>query len=258
MLKFFEEVVFKRTVKKYIDSNAGFSGVVGKASSQAARSVLEGKLTRENKRKPKAWKAETEESIFQDVVHELEQNYSQRNSQPYETPAFEGFEEASQGDKDDAGSEDEEQNHSQPAEEEALMSAEPQALMVSSIAERAKILSHPQTDETGRRFIYAPISIETVDCARKALIYLYKEQASSKVDWPNPAPHPRKDIPLKEAIEEYEGKLVYDTSFQGSTRTDTCSIRDPYNEKQFIRMALHTWGMKPMLRLKGKRVYHAE
>ncbi|KAF9919090.1 hypothetical protein BX616_001825 [Lobosporangium transversale] len=211
MLKFFEEVAFKRTVKKYIDPNAGFSDAVGKAPSQAAKSVLQGKLTRESMRKPKAWKAETEESTFQDVVHELEQNHSQHDSQPYGTLVFEEVEEAFQDDKDDAGSEDEEHNHSQPPEEEALMSAEPQALMVFSIAERTQdkssvtILPHLQTDETGRKFIYAPISIETVDCARKALIYLFREQASLKVEWPNPAPHPRKNIPLKEAIEECEG-----------------------------------------------------
>ncbi|KAF9909031.1 hypothetical protein BX616_011308, partial [Lobosporangium transversale] len=50
MLKLSEEVVFKQTVKKYIDPNMGFSGTVGKATPQAA---MKSKLACQGKREPK-------------------------------------------------------------------------------------------------------------------------------------------------------------------------------------------------------------
>jgi hypothetical protein len=50
MPSFFKSVVFKRTVKKYIDPNAGFSGVVGMKSNE-----VKGKSTRLQQRRPGKW-----------------------------------------------------------------------------------------------------------------------------------------------------------------------------------------------------------
>jgi len=101
------------------------------------------------------------------------------------------------------------------------------------------------------------VSYETVDNARKSLIYLWKHQAQRTAAYPNPASNPRQDAPLRDAIDDYEVALVYDQAFIGSTRSDSCSIRDPYTEKEFIRMITHTWCQRPMRQLKGKRFYQS-
>jgi hypothetical protein len=51
MLGFFESIVFKRKAQKYIDSNAGFSDVVGMTA------VKKGKGTRQQQRQPGQWKS---------------------------------------------------------------------------------------------------------------------------------------------------------------------------------------------------------
>jgi hypothetical protein len=70
MLGFFESVVFKRKVKKYIDPNAGFSGVVGVAAVKA-----KGKATRQQQRRPGEWKpieSQEEEDPISSVLGDME------------------------------------------------------------------------------------------------------------------------------------------------------------------------------------------
>ncbi|KAF9350897.1 hypothetical protein BGX34_000920 [Mortierella sp. NVP85] len=68
-----------------------------------------------------------------------------------------------------------------------------------------------------------PVAAETVADIRKALVYLWRHQGSWTA--PNPSPSPRKDLPLREAIDEYEVRLVYDNVQPGTAlRTITCSV----------------------------------
>lgn len=119
-----------------------------------------------------------------------------------------------------------------------------------------KVIQNAQIDELGRRVIDVPASKETVEHARKALIYLWKEQRSIKARYPNPASNPRLDAILKQAFTEYGTRLVYDSATPGEIRTDTCSIRDPYTEGEFIRMSSFTWRMLAPVQEEGKRAYN--
>jgi hypothetical protein len=101
------------------------------------------------------------------------------------------------------------------------------------------------------------VSYETVDSARKSLIYLWRHQAQRTAAYPNPASNPRQDALLRDAIDDYEVSLVYDQSIIGSALSDFCSVRDPYTEKEFIQMITHTWCQRPMRQLKGKRLYQS-
>lgn len=100
------------------------------------------------------------------------------------------------------------------------------------------------------------MGFEAVDMARKALIYLWKEQCSRLAPLPSMEPNPRKDIPLMRAIDGYEVKLVYDSATQSDIRTTACSIRDPYTNAQFLRMLSFLWRGVPPVRQQGKRPYN--
>ena len=94
--------------------------------------------------------------------------------------------------------------------------------------------------------VYVPLSAGTVANIRKAIQYLWKHQSASTTACPNPAPNPRSDIALNEAIGNYGVALVYGKITTGSTtRTATCSVRNPYTEKLFLRMLSYTWRMLP-------------
>ncbi|KAG0199384.1 hypothetical protein BGX33_011672, partial [Mortierella sp. NVP41] len=69
MLGFSESVVFKRKVKKYIDPNAGFNGVVGVTAVKA-----KGKATRQQQRSPGEWKPveSREEDPLASVLGDME------------------------------------------------------------------------------------------------------------------------------------------------------------------------------------------
>ena len=92
--------------------------------------------------------------------------------------------------------------------------------------------------------------------ARKALIFLWKEQCSRLAPLPSLQPNPRKDIPLMKAIDDYEVKLVYDSVNQSDHRATACSIRDPYIPSEFIRMLSFLWRELPPIQRKGKRSYN--
>ncbi|KAF9081865.1 hypothetical protein BGX27_004744, partial [Mortierella sp. AM989] len=105
--------------------------------------------------------------------------------------------------------------------------------------------------------IRVPVRVETVETARKSLIYLWRQQNARTSPYPNPAPNPRNNIPLKDAIAEYETRLIYARSAAGTVRTTACSIRDPYSATLFLRMISFTWRMLAPLRQKGRRSYNA-
>ncbi|KAG0339721.1 hypothetical protein BG005_003410, partial [Podila minutissima] len=104
--------------------------------------------------------------------------------------------------------------------------------------------------------VHVPLSAGTVLNIRKALQYLWKHQSAPTTAYPNPAPNPKNDIPLNEAINNYGVALVYGKISSGSTtRTATCAVRNPYSEKLFLRMLSYTWRMLPAPQALGKRIY---
>ena len=83
----------------------------------------------------------------------------------------------------------------------------------------------------GRVMITVPLTLGTVDNYRKALIYLWKLQNQRTAPCPNPAPNPRSDGPLDEAINAYGVRLVYEKASSGTTRNTLCNTRDTYDGK---------------------------
>ncbi|KAG0006923.1 40S ribosomal protein S22 [Modicella reniformis] len=81
---------------------------------------------------------------------------------------------------------------------------------VTTTGEKSRVIGDASVDQFGRKMVYVPVTPETVGSARKALVYLWKEQRSRIALEPNPALNPRYDIPLKTGIDDYEVRLVYD------------------------------------------------
>ena len=102
--------------------------------------------------------------------------------------------------------------------------------------------------------IWAPIGLEAVDMARKALVFLWKRQASGEALLPSEEPHPRKDLALMKAIEEYEIKLVFDSANSPHFELRTFSVGDRYTSALFIRMLCYLWREEPLIQVEGKRV----
>lgn len=111
-------------------------------------------------------------------------------------------------------------------------------------------------DAHGNTIIWVPIGFEAVDMARKALIFLWKRQKSYEALLPSEEPHPRKDLPLMKAIEEYEIKLVFDSASSSDIRLTACSIQDPYTPVQFRRMLSFLWREELHRQVEGKRAYN--
>ncbi|KAF9122110.1 hypothetical protein BGX30_002203 [Mortierella sp. GBA39] len=229
MLDFFTSVVFKRTVKKYIDPNAGFNGVVGMKSNE-----VKGKSTRLQQRRPGKWTtAESrEEDPLESVLMDMEAREQKENDKlakdrqvededderdEEEDVGYSGSGETPDSDNDEDGDVDE-ADQAVAEEEGAQISNDLRGFMISSVEEKTRVVQEAQTDVGGRKFIWVPVSYETVDSARKSLIYLWRHQAQRTATYPNPASNPRQDAPLRDAIDQYEVSLVYDQSFVGSTR----------------------------------------
>ncbi|KAG0345620.1 hypothetical protein BG004_003464 [Podila humilis] len=87
----------------------------------------------------------------------------------------------------------------------------------------------------------------TVDNCRKACIYLWKLQIQRTTKCPNPAPNPRSDRRLDDAINTYGDRLVYNKVTTGTARNTACD--------KLIRMATYTWQQQPVRRAKGVRKY---
>ncbi|KAG0369126.1 hypothetical protein BGZ54_000240 [Gamsiella multidivaricata] len=161
---------------------------------------------------------------------------------------------------EDDGSEDEgedgvSEEDIQHAEHIAKELASPK--FITTVEGRGKVLEHAELDKYGRKVIDIPVGIETMESARKAPIYLRKQQSAHTARCPNPVSNPRYDVPLRDAITEYECSPVYTRSLTGTTRTTTCSIRDPYTDKLFDRIISFTWRMLAPLKQRGKRAYNA-
>jgi hypothetical protein len=120
------------------------------------------------------------------------------------------------------------------------------------------VFSEAMADSQNASVVYVPLAMGSVLNIRKALQYLWRRQSASATTYPNPAPNPRKDIALNDAIENYGVALVYGKAMTGSiTRTAICSVRNPYSEGMFLRMLSFTWHMQPASQPAGKRVYKA-
>ncbi|KAG9064047.1 hypothetical protein KI688_003226 [Linnemannia hyalina] len=105
--------------------------------------------------------------------------------------------------------------------------AEP--LIIETEADKMKVFSGLAPDKHGRIAIMVPLSLGTVDNYRKACIYLWKLQNQRTTLCPNPAPNPRTDGPLDDAINAYGVRLVYDKATTGTTRNTPCDTRDTYD-----------------------------
>ncbi|KAF9081952.1 hypothetical protein BGX27_004694, partial [Mortierella sp. AM989] len=146
---------------------------------------------------------------------------------------------------------------SQESETASATTSSSQDLHSSDAIRSQEVFKNAKTDKFGRKIIEVPVGSETVECALKALCYLWKRQASSDASLPNPASNPRKDVSLSDTIQKYKSNLVFDKPVTGKIRTGTCSTRDPYTEQLFIRMISFTWRSLPIAKLEGVRKYNA-
>ncbi|GJJ67805.1 hypothetical protein EMPS_00151 [Entomortierella parvispora] len=203
MLKFFEKVVFERKVRKVVNPNAGYSGQIGIAAPGAG--LREGRKAARNKEldtrasntmsSPMATSADVPAQsgpLPLDVSTEVAIN---------EEEAVDRENVNISRSEDEPGSEAEAEDLS--VEEQSSTDAVAESL-ISSITDKNK----GEKDAYGNTIILVPVGHEAVDMARKALIFLWKEQCSRLAPLPSIEPNPRKDIPLMRAIEDYEVKLV--------------------------------------------------
>ncbi|KAG0271122.1 hypothetical protein BGZ96_005969, partial [Linnemannia gamsii] len=139
MLGFFESVVFKRTVKKYIDPNAGFSGVVGMSAVKG-----KGKATRQQQRRPGEWKPvdSREEDLLASVMGDMELSEQDHDEQGQdEQDQDEQDQDESDGDCESPDSDDEslgvDLTHRSVAEDEGGQIGEGLGtFMINSVAEK--------------------------------------------------------------------------------------------------------------------------
>ncbi|KAG0265597.1 hypothetical protein BG011_004388 [Mortierella polycephala] len=94
----------------------------------------------------------------------------------------------------------------------------PRTEFINIVAEKIKAIQEAPIEKFGRKMIQVPVSLETAENARKALVFQWKQQSATTV-YPNPAPNPRHDKPVQSAFVEYEATLAHDVS----TRTRSCS-----------------------------------
>ncbi|KAF9272275.1 hypothetical protein BGZ74_005351, partial [Mortierella antarctica] len=225
MLEFFEKVVFERKVRKVVDPNTGYSGQIGIAAAGAG--LRKGRKSAQNKGQG------TTASVANPTVVPTESGPLQLDESieavGNEDEAVGNDDEASNRsctrnsngysgdtcDNETAGSEDEAEDLS--VEEQSSTDATAESL-ISSITEKNNVLQDGEKDAYGNTIIYVPVGFEAVDMARKALIFLWKEQCSRLAPLPSLEPNPRKDIPLMKAIDDYEVKLVYDSVNQSDHR----------------------------------------
>ncbi|KAK3805723.1 MAG: hypothetical protein JOS17DRAFT_612729 [Linnemannia elongata] len=116
MLGFFKSVVFKRTVKKYIDPNAGFIGVVGMRPNEVKK-----KSTRLQQRRPGKWTPveSREEDPLASVLGDMEAREKQENDRRVKDRQEEDKEdEDDEDDEEDEEDEDDEDDEDDEEDEE--------------------------------------------------------------------------------------------------------------------------------------------
>ena len=149
MLDFFTSVIFKRTVKKYIDPNAGFCGVVGMKTNE-----VKGKSTRLQQRRPGKWTpAESrEEDPLASVLMDMEARDQKENDRlakdrqvededderdEEEDVGYSGSGDNPDSDNDEEGDVDE-ADQAVAEEEGAQISNVLNGFMISSVEEKTK------------------------------------------------------------------------------------------------------------------------
>jgi hypothetical protein len=142
MLDFFRSVVFKRTVKKYIDPNAGFSGVTGMKPNE-----VKGKSTRLQHRRPGKWTPveSREEDPLAHVLGDMEAHEQQENDRllkdrQEEDKEDEDDEDDKEGDVEDSDNDedvdDDVADQALAEEEGAQFSKGLRSLMVNSVEKK--------------------------------------------------------------------------------------------------------------------------
>ncbi|KAF9939591.1 hypothetical protein BGZ65_010101 [Modicella reniformis] len=197
MLEFFQAVNFTRRVKKYIHPGTRFNGVIG---IQPNPSSSDSRLDQDVD-----WNVSPGTDSVDRQINEALNTTREASStisisvQKVPCDSTRAPDDGSDSDSDD------------DAISEAVVNQAKELMtnyVTSPVTEDAPI------DKYGRKTVYVPVAPETVGCARKALIYLWKEQRSRIALEPNPASNPRFDIPLKTAIDDYElkAKRTYDAT----------------------------------------------
>ncbi|CAO3565015.1 unnamed protein product [Mortierella alpina] len=137
--------------------------------------------------------------------------------------------------------------------------AQVQALPSSPLVERgSRVVVDAEEGLNNRKEFDVPAAIWTVKSCRTALHYLWREQSSRTARYPNPASHPKDDLLLRDAIKNYEARLVLTNTTMGQVRTTSCAVRDPYTARQFLHMIAFTWRMIPIPQKPSKRKYETE
>ncbi|KAF9432538.1 hypothetical protein BGZ76_010658, partial [Entomortierella beljakovae] len=248
-LAFLQTVVFTRKVKKHVDAETGYSGQLFKQppkwdpAEESKADILNGRIDRldlsdiYNHAPP-----QTEDSDDDDEQHVILEAQDVDSDDP-DNYEYEADEDESLGVNKEVASQLTEPvqtcapitlSGSQPVESappHATASTEstagcPQGPQTVSATTAAAIRS--QEDKYGRKIIEVPVGAETVECALKAICFLWKRQAAGDTSARNLAPNPRKDIALVDAVKKYKLDLIYDKPVTGKIRTGTCSARDPY------------------------------
>lgn len=95
----------------------------------------------------------------------------------------------------------------------------------------------PSTRGGKRKIIEVPLSIESVNQYKKAIMFLYELQSEYRVvPWSAP-----KTKELVDLIKEYERNLVYDQVQTRGNRAAHCVIRDSYKPGELIKILKTLW-----------------
>ncbi|KAG0278712.1 hypothetical protein BGZ97_009696 [Linnemannia gamsii] len=133
MLDFFRSMVFKRTVKKYIDPNAGFSGVTGMKPNE-----VKGKSTRLQQRRPGKW-TPVDTRAARERQTENDRPFKDRQEEDEEDEDVEDDKEGGVEDSDNDEDVDDDVADQALAEEEgAQISKGLRSLMVNSVEKKNK------------------------------------------------------------------------------------------------------------------------
>ncbi|KAF9997049.1 hypothetical protein BGZ80_007094 [Entomortierella chlamydospora] len=249
--EFFEDVIFHKFTKKKINTNVGYSGVVGRVPLDLDKPEDEEELERREKQKSSWVPLEQSHSLeLADPSIPLVDTHIAENS---EATTVEGQEPAmSDGIIDEDGSIHEDEEDEDDIEEAPRG---PVTKLIRTVADKTQVIEEAQVDSHGFKIIDVPITFGTVDNIKKAPIYLWRQQSASSAPYPNLAPNPRSDSLLNESVNEYRRSLIDDIATSGTTRTGACAVRDTYTEGELIRMSSYTWRMIPPVQEPRKRIH---
>ncbi|KAF8929819.1 hypothetical protein BGZ47_000870, partial [Haplosporangium gracile] len=256
MLPYFENLVFLRTSKKFIVPDIGYDGVIGVRSAGWKPPNPKQRRTAKQTKDIEEWVPESspmEEGLqvwtpddADAAIARSEELENNEHEDEHETVAVAMDEVVdvdmaiviSNAREDDNNSveittqEELQALHAMvEGEDEAglVLEAPAEPLIIETEADKMRVFAGLVPDKHGRVAIMVPLSLGTVDNYRKACIYLWKLQNQRTTLCPNPAPNPRSDGPLDDAINAYGVRLVYDKATTGTTRNTACDTRDTYD-----------------------------